>query len=67
MLGDCAPAGEEADLLVTRTRAIPREGELSLAGLQVVIDSMGELGLLSAPLPAPDKYVDLSYLERARQ
>ena len=55
------------DLLVTQTQAIPRDGELSTSGVQAVIDSMADVGLLSSPLPAPAKYVDPSYLEHARQ
>ena len=34
---------------------------------QAVIDSMADVDLLSPPLPPPTKYLDLSYLERARQ
>jgi NitT/TauT family transport system substrate-binding protein len=55
------------DLLVTQTQAIPRDGDLPISGLQAVIDTMVDIDLLSPPLPAPDKYVDLSYLERARR
>ncbi|HLH27203.1 MAG TPA: ABC transporter substrate-binding protein [Chloroflexota bacterium] len=55
------------DLLVTQTQAIPKDGDLSTSGVQAVIDSMAEVGLLSPPLPPPTKYMDLSYLERARQ
>jgi ABC-type nitrate/sulfonate/bicarbonate transport system substrate-binding protein len=55
------------DLLVTQTQAIPRDGDLPIEGLQAVIDTMVEIDLLSPPLPAPEKYVDLTYLERARR
>jgi ABC-type nitrate/sulfonate/bicarbonate transport system substrate-binding protein len=55
------------DLLVTQTQAIPREADLPLGGLQAVIETMAEVDLLSPPLPNPDKYVDLTYLERARR
>jgi len=54
------------DLLVTQTQAIPREADLPMSGLQAVIDTMVDIDLLSPPLPSPEKYVDLSYLERAR-
>lgn len=55
------------DLLVTQTQAIPREGEVSMPGMQTAIEIMGELGLLTPPLPAPDKFVDNSYLARAQR
>jgi NitT/TauT family transport system substrate-binding protein len=55
------------DLLVTQTQAIPRDGDLPIEGLQAVIDTMVDIDLLSPPLPAPEKYVDLTYLERARR
>ena len=55
------------DLLITRTQAIPRQGEVSTPGMVTAIEIMGEIGLLSPPLPAPEKYVDGSYLARAQQ
>ena len=33
----------------------------------MAIEVMGELDLLAPPLPSLDKFVDLSYLEKARQ
>jgi ABC-type nitrate/sulfonate/bicarbonate transport system substrate-binding protein len=44
---------------------LPRQGEIDLAGLAQVIALMGEAGLLKAPLPAPERFVDLQYLRRA--
>jgi len=55
------------DLMIDRYQAIPRAGEVDREGLQGVIETMAELDLLSQPLPSPDKFLDLSYLERARQ
>jgi ABC-type nitrate/sulfonate/bicarbonate transport system substrate-binding protein len=55
------------DLLVTQTQAIPHQGEVSTPGMQTVIEIMAEIGLLTPPLPPPDKYVDGSYLARAQQ
>jgi NitT/TauT family transport system substrate-binding protein len=55
------------DLLITQTEAIPRQGEVSMPGMQTVIEIMAEIGLLQPPLPSPDKYVDFSYLSRAQQ
>lgn len=55
------------DLSVTRLQAFPRAGEINLEGYKAVIELMGELELLKAPLPSPEKYIDNSYLNKARQ
>ncbi len=44
---------------------IPRVGELDLKGLAQVIAFMGEAGVLKAPLPKPERFVDRSYLRAA--
>jgi ABC-type nitrate/sulfonate/bicarbonate transport system substrate-binding protein len=44
---------------------LPREGEISLTGLQGVITMMSEAGLLQAPLPDPARFIDTQYLEAA--
>ena len=44
---------------------LPRQGEINLAGLAQVIVFMGEAGQLKAPLPAPERFVDLQYLRLA--
>ncbi|HVA12542.1 MAG TPA: ABC transporter substrate-binding protein [Stellaceae bacterium] len=44
---------------------IPRQGEIDRQGLAQVIAFMGEAGVLKAPLPAPDRFVDDSYLRAA--
>jgi ABC-type nitrate/sulfonate/bicarbonate transport system substrate-binding protein len=54
------------DVVVERYEAIPKAGEVNRQGLQNVISIMGELDLLPQPLPSPDKFLDLSYLEKAR-
>jgi ABC-type nitrate/sulfonate/bicarbonate transport system substrate-binding protein len=55
------------DLVIVHEQALSKEGELSPEGLQNVIAIIGETGILSQPLPAAEKYYDLSYLERAKQ
>jgi NitT/TauT family transport system substrate-binding protein len=46
---------------------MPRDLGVSAAGMRNVLDSMRDAGLLPAGKPAqPEKYVDASYLERAR-
>ena len=54
------------DLMVTQERVFPEGCAVRPAGIQAVIDLLGEVGELSAPLPRPDKYVDTSYWQRAQ-
>jgi hypothetical protein len=44
-----------------------RDGDVHTPGMQVIIEQLGEIGDLSRPLPSPERYIDLSYLEQARQ
>ena len=44
---------------------LPRQGEIDLAGVAQVIAFMGDAGQLKAPLPAPERFVDLQYLRLA--
>jgi ABC-type nitrate/sulfonate/bicarbonate transport system substrate-binding protein len=44
---------------------MPKHAEISMAGLAKVIELLGSSGQLPAPLPPPEKFVDLSYLEKA--
>jgi ABC-type nitrate/sulfonate/bicarbonate transport system substrate-binding protein len=46
-------------------KVLPRQGEIDLKGLVQVIAFMGEAGQLKAPLPAPERFVDLQYLHLA--
>jgi ABC-type nitrate/sulfonate/bicarbonate transport system substrate-binding protein len=46
-------------------KVLPQKGEIDLKGLAQVIAFMGEAGHLKAPLPAPERFVDLQYLKRA--
>ena len=46
-------------------KVIPRQAEIEMAGFAQVIASMGEAGLLKAPLPPADRFVDLEYLRLA--
>ena len=46
-------------------KVIPRQAEIEMAGFAQVIASMGEAGLLKAPLPPADRFVDLQYLRAA--
>lgn len=44
-----------------------RKAALPLNGLKTVIALRAEMGFLKPPLPAPEKFIDLSYYEKATQ
>lgn len=46
---------------------ISRDGSVNRDGFQRLIDLMGERLFKSKPYPAPEKYLDMSYLRRAQQ
>jgi ABC-type nitrate/sulfonate/bicarbonate transport system substrate-binding protein len=50
-----------------RAEALPRAGELNLAGMRTVIDIMSEMGNLPRPAPPLERFADTGFLERARR
>ncbi len=44
---------------------MPMAGEISIKGMEQVIKLMGEGGILKAPLPSPERFIDLQYLKAA--
>ena len=46
---------------------ISRDGSVNREGFQRLIDLMGDRLFKQKPYPAPEKYLDLSYLRRAQQ
>lgn len=46
-------------------KIIPKNGEPNVAGTQVVIQAMADDGELKAPLPKPQDFIDLSYIQKA--
>jgi ABC-type nitrate/sulfonate/bicarbonate transport system substrate-binding protein len=44
---------------------LPQAGEIDLNGLAQVIAFMGEAGTIKSPLPPPERFVDLQYLQAA--
>ena len=42
-------------------------GDVTLPGLKVNIEVQAQDGVLKEPLPAPEKYTDLSYLRQAQK
>jgi ABC-type nitrate/sulfonate/bicarbonate transport system substrate-binding protein len=55
------------ELYVEYAQALPKAGELNLDGVRGLMDVMTEIGTLPRPTPPLDRYVDPSYLERARR
>lgn len=54
------------ELYVDQLKIWPTAGEVDDVALRAVIELMGELGQLSAPLPEPSRYIDPSYLRKAQ-
>jgi len=46
---------------------ISRDGSVNREGFQRLIDLMGERVFKQRPYPAPEKYLDMTYLRRAQQ
>lgn len=46
-------------------KVLPRQGEIEVNGMTQVIAFMGEAGNLKEPLPPPERFVDLKYLQAA--
>ena len=59
-------AQQTLDLFFRPERGVlPKRGEIDLKGLEQVIAMLGEAGTLKAPLPPPERFVDLRYLRAA--
>ncbi len=52
------------ELYVERERPFPVGMRLNQSGVQGVLDSLVELGKMSAPTPPPSRYVDSTYVDR---
>jgi NitT/TauT family transport system substrate-binding protein len=61
-----AIAAQTLDLFFKPERGVlPRQAEIELKGMQEVIAMMAEAGALKAPLPPPQRFVDLQFLRAA--
>jgi len=58
-------AEETLDALLDSDYGLYPKSELNLPGLKAVLDLRAEMGYLKQPLPPAEKYVDLSYYNRA--
>jgi len=51
----------------TKNKVYPYNGDVTLAGLKVNIDVQVQDGIIKGPVPAPEKYIDLTYLRQAQK
>jgi ABC-type nitrate/sulfonate/bicarbonate transport system substrate-binding protein len=51
----------------TKNKVFAVNGEVTLAGLKVNIEVQAQDGVLKEPLPAPEKYADLSFIRQAQK
>ena len=58
-------AEETLDALLDSDYGLYTQAELNLPGLKSVLDLRAEMGYLKPPLPPAEKYIDLSYYNRA--
>jgi len=63
--GASRPIAEGVLDLYAGKKVLPQRGEIDVKGIAQVIAFMGDTGQLKAPLPAADRFVDLSYLRQA--
>jgi ABC-type nitrate/sulfonate/bicarbonate transport system substrate-binding protein len=54
-----------APYLEPEKNVLPKRGELSLSALNRVLALMGEAGVIPTPVPAAERFIDLSYLQAA--
>jgi NitT/TauT family transport system substrate-binding protein len=50
-----------------KNKVYPINGDVTLSGLKVNIEVQAQDGIIKGPLPAPEKYLDLSYLRQAQK
>ena len=48
-----------------KNEVLPQQGEINMDGLKAMIGLLNEFGMIKAPLPAPERFVDLRYLRAA--
>jgi ABC-type nitrate/sulfonate/bicarbonate transport system substrate-binding protein len=48
-----------------RNEVLPKQGEIDMTGVKTTIALFGQYGILKAPLPPPERYVDLRYAQMA--
>lgn len=51
----------------TKNKVYPYNGDVTLAGLKVNIEVQVQDGIIKGAVPAPEKYIDLSYLRQAQK
>jgi ABC-type nitrate/sulfonate/bicarbonate transport system substrate-binding protein len=66
-LGLQAPYARRGIDYYIKKKVYALNGEVTLPGLKVNIEVQAQDGVLKEPLPAPEKYTDLSYLRQAQK
>jgi ABC-type nitrate/sulfonate/bicarbonate transport system substrate-binding protein len=66
-LGLQAPYAQRGIDYYIKKKVYAVNGEVTLPGLKVNIEVQAQDGVLKEPLPAPEKYTDLSYLRQAQK
>jgi NitT/TauT family transport system substrate-binding protein len=66
-LGLQAPYAQRGIDYYIKNKVYAVNGDVTLAGLKVNIEVQAQDGVLKEPLPAPEKYTDLSYLRQAQK
>jgi hypothetical protein len=56
-----------ASIADPKNRVRPQQAAFDLNNVRAVIDLMGEYGVVTPPLPAPERFVDASYSRAAAQ
>lgn len=51
----------------TKNKVYPINGDVTIAGLKVNIEVQVQDGVITGAVPAPEKYIDLSYLRQAQK
>ena len=51
----------------TKNKVYPINGDVTIAGLKVNIEVQVQDGVITGAVPAPEKYIDLSYLRQAQR
>jgi hypothetical protein len=66
-LGLQAPYARRGIDYYLKKKVYAANGEVTLPGLKVNIEVQAQDGVLKEPLPAPEKYTDLTYLRQAQK
>jgi NitT/TauT family transport system substrate-binding protein len=61
------PYARKAVDFLTKNNIFPGDGSVTMEGMKSSIEILAKAGVLSPPLPSPEKYLDLSYIKQAQK